>query len=130
MLKLIADFFTGKLFSQILIWGLAALVSTGVLWFVYIQHVNAIKSEALAEYNRVQLQATLNSQMKLTALLEQNALIIQSATEALNSNREQIRQSFDAIDQTLNSRFTNDDRNRPASPLLRETVRQLRGQAQ
>ncbi len=92
-------------------------------------HIEGIKREVLEAANRKQLELTVKQNERLTEILTQNNLILNNLTTSLNENRARLEQQFSDIDSRLNERFTTEQRTRPASEFLRETVRELERQS-
>lgn len=103
----------------------AVLVAAFLIFMTVKIHDAGVRRQALAEYNKSQLEQALEEQrqtiQKMVELQELNRKII----EELNRQREENDAKMRAIEEYL----TSEDAKRadkPASELLRETVRRLR----
>lgn len=100
----------------------AILLALVVIWFLYRSHVESIRQQALIEYNQQQLELVIQQQEENLRRLEALRRIQDQFSIDLRRRNEELDLRIEDIRIQLEDGQFED---REASPLLKETVRQL-----
>ena len=104
-----------------------ALFAIGTLAALYKMHNDGIRREALAEYNKTQLEETVRNQKEFILTLKKIGELQQEAVIKLDKNNKLIDERIGKVEDFLNSEEAKKS-DRSASSVLRETLRQLGAQ--
>lgn len=112
--------------GRIIMYGLGALLLAGSLLTAYLSWKHSVEARVLAEFNRKQMEQVIKDQERFIA-----------DAKALRETADEIRTRVDRSDAELAKKLKEVDdflskpetvkQDRPASPLLRETIRRLGG---
>ncbi len=112
-------------FRKIAIYGAMILVAVAILVGGYFLWRHHIRQDALEDFNRAQLEQTIKDKEKLELDLKaihdkQDALLVELAQQ-----KEELQKKVDELDKFLSSPETI-KQDRPASNILKETIRRLK----
>lgn len=105
---------------------IGTIILLGMLGGYYYSWKSGIEQQALMEFNRQQVEQTAKNQQDFKEKLD---VINRTQTDILQQNEEKIKQLQDKIDDLssyLDSSQAAKD-NREASPILKNTIKKLRG---
>lgn len=112
--------------DRIGIYAIGALLAAGIIFSIYYSWKSNIERTALLEYNQKQLEQAIKDQTELKRkiqLLEGIQIAIIKQTE---DDRKQYEEKMKSVDDYLQS-LEAKKADRPASDVLKETVKQLGG---
>jgi uncharacterized protein HemX len=121
MIAAVISFLSGPLGKVV---GYAAL-ALGI-WGAYELWEYKTEQRALSEFNRKQLEQVLKDKEKYIRQLEETRKIVEDVTRQVREANEQLEKTTKTVEDFLNSPEAI-KQDKPASPLLKETIRKLGG---
>lgn len=119
----LVSLFTGPL-GKIATYALIALIATGALTGIYLNWKSTIRQEALAEYNKNQLEQVIKDRERMVEQLNQLGEAQKTIVLQLAKQQDDLATKLSKIDDFLSSPEAQKG-DRPSSEVLKETIRRL-----
>jgi len=111
-------------FGRIIGMGIGALMLLGTLAGIYKMHNDSIRREALALYNRNQLEQIIKDQNQFISKMNELSELQKSTLTNLQTQNDTLNRKLGTIDDYLSSKEAT-AANKTSSDVLKNTVRQL-----
>jgi hypothetical protein len=120
----ILDFFTGPL-GKIAMYAIGALFAAGVIWAAWAHYDSIVSSNAKYKAENAQLKQTVKDQADQVRHAEELLELSSKSIDTLEDRVDDINEQYSTLEQYLSS-VDAQKADRPASEVLKETIRKLK----